>query len=246
MSTPRETPWFDAAFEEIYLEVYAHRDLAEARRDVHALAQRGLDGPFLDLGCGAGRHLRAAAEMGIRGVGVDRSSALLARASEQGLTVTRGDLRRLPFASESFSTLTCLFSSFGYFDAAGDLAQLCEAHRVLRPGGSLWLDIADARHVRRGLVPESRRQVGEWLLVERRRLSPDGRRVRKELALSAEGRSPRSWFEDLALYEPQELAALLARAELEVEQRWSTLGGAAPGAAGPPPAPRLVLRARRR
>ena len=246
MSTPHETPWFDAAFEELYLEVYAHRDLAEARRDVQALARRGLEGPFLDLGCGAGRHLSAAAEMGIVGVGVDRSSALLARARGQGLTVTRGDLRSLPFASQSFSALTCLFSSFGYFDEVGDLAQLRGARRVLRPGGSLWLDVADAQSVRRGLVPESRRQVGEWLLVERRGLSADGRRVRKELELSAAGRSPRSWYEDLALYEPQELTALLAAAGLEVEQRWPTLGGAAPGPSGQAPAPRQVLRARRR
>lgn len=246
MSLASEIPWYDAAFGAEYLEVYAHRDLAEARRDLEALRERGLAGPFLDLGCGAGRHLVAARELGLAGVGIDRSPALLGRAREQGLAVLRGDLRSLPIDSASFSFVTCLFSSFGYFDADGDRAQLAEVGRVLRPGGWLWLDVADPASVRAGLVPESRRQVGSRTLVERRSLSTDGRRVRKDVRLEVADQRAVSWTEDLALYEPEELERLLAEAGLRVEERWSALGGAGAIGAAPPIASRQVLRARRR
>lgn len=149
-------------------------------------------------------------------------------------------------ATASFSFATCLFSSFGYFDAAGDRAQLAEVSRVLRPGGRLLLDVADAASVRAGLAPESRRRVGEWQVLERRSLSPDGQRVRKEVHLQAVERRACSWTEDLALYEPEALDRLLGEVGLEVEERWATLGGAGPGAPGSPPAPRQVLSARRR
>ena len=65
------TEWFEEWFGEEYLQLYPHRDEADARRLV-ALLTRVL--PWragwrvLDVGCGAGRHAAALAEAGARPV----------------------------------------------------------------------------------------------------------------------------------------------------------------------------------
>ena len=57
--------WYRRAFGKTYLEIYSHRDMAEARALIQLLGREGLlpDTPVLDLGCGGGRHLTALAEV---------------------------------------------------------------------------------------------------------------------------------------------------------------------------------------
>jgi SAM-dependent methyltransferase len=63
-------------------------------------------GPVLELGCGTGRIALPIARAGVAVVGVDRSAAMLARAStrvrrgrlQHRLHLVRGDIRHLPFA----------------------------------------------------------------------------------------------------------------------------------------------------
>lgn len=229
-----EPAWYDLAFGDDYAAVYGHRDLDEAQRDIECLVRAGLEVPFLDLGCGDGRHLLAAAERGLQGLGVDRSAAQVVRARARGLTVVQGDFRALPVASGGCAGALSLFSSFGYLDAAGDRAQLRELARVLRPRGVLFLDVADPERVRRELVPESLRQVGALRIHERRWLTEGGRRVRKEVRLERPGAPPGGWIEDLALYSAGELRALLFEVGFGAVDTW-----------GPLSAGRLGLRARR-
>ena len=57
---PGRMTWWESWFGEEYLELYPHRDLASARREV-AFALARLDPepmPLLDLCCGSGRHSR--------------------------------------------------------------------------------------------------------------------------------------------------------------------------------------------
>ena len=234
MSEDRGQPWYDAAFGEGYAAVYGHRDLDEARRDLALLLELGLSAPLLDLGCGGGRHLVAAREHGLWGVGVDRSRAQLLGASGLGLPLARGDFRALPLASGSLASALSLFSSFGYLDEAGDLQQLRELARVLRAGGELFLDLPDRGRVRQGLVPRSVRDVRGGRVHERRWLAHGGRRVRKEVRLERPGAEPLGWTEDLALYAPAEVRALLLQAGFSSVDRWDPASGG-----------RLGLRARR-
>ena len=86
----------------------------------------------LDVACGTGRLMRAAARLGARRiVGIDLCAEMLARAT--GITV-RGDMTRLPFAAATFD---CVLAGL----AIGYLAELDvfvrEAARVLRAGGRL-------------------------------------------------------------------------------------------------------------
>ena len=233
-------PWYDAAFEGGYLDVYPHRDLAAARAEVAGLVEHGVRGRVLDLGCGAGRHLVALGERGLAAFGLDRSAALLARvpAEVRGRTV-RGDFRALPLASGAFDAVLMLFSSFGYFEDADNARVLGEIERVLRPGGLVVLELMNPARVRATLVPESRTTRGASEVLERRRLR--GARVVKDVTLRDAAGAERSWREDVRLYEPGEMQALLAAAKLA----WLRTEGDFEGGAFAPESPRQLVWARK-
>jgi len=213
-------PWFETAFAAGYLEVYPHRDLPAARREVAGLVERGLRGRVLDLGCGFGRHSLALLEAGLEVVGLDlsmdllRASGRLPGSAALAGRLVRGDFRALPFAGGTFDGVAMLFSSFGYFDDATNGRVLAGLARVLRPGGTALLDLMNPRRVRSTLVPASRTERDGLVLEERRRLSAGGRRVRKDVELELASGERRIWHEDVRLYETDELRALAERAGL--------------------------------
>lgn len=238
-------PWWSAAFEADYLDLYPHRDLESARVEARFLVSAGLRGRVLDLCCGWGRHLIALEELGLAVAGVDYSADLLARlrGHPEGARVAsrtvRGDARRVPFRDATFDGVVSLFSSFGYFGDEGDARLLAGIARVLVPGGAAFLDVVNPAYVRAGLVPESRREAGGALLVERRSLT--GNSVRKDVELWRRGALLRTWYEEVRMYEPGELDARAAVAGLSVEARWGDFDGARFG----PASPRQLLRLRR-
>ena len=244
-------PWFEEAFAHGYLDVYPHRDLAAARAEGGGLVAGGLGGGsggrVLDLGCGFGRHSLAMAEAGLDVTGLDLSADLLARAGtlEGGEALAgrlvRGDMRALPFAAAGFDAVVLLFSSFGYFDEAGNARVLDEVARVLRPGGVALFDLMNADRIRATLVPSSRTERDGRVLLERRRLEDFGRRVTKDVVLREADGTERHWREDVRMYGPAELAALLAPRGLAVER----VDGDFDGRAAAPDSPRRIVWARR-
>jgi SAM-dependent methyltransferase len=94
----------------------------------------------LEVGCGSGVFLRAAADRGARVAGLDASPALLelarARAPEADLRV--GDLQFLPYADDAFDVVAG-FNSF--FFASDIVAALREAGRVAVPGGTVVIQV---------------------------------------------------------------------------------------------------------
>ena len=242
-----DAPWYEAAFERGYLDVYPHRDLASARREVAGLVRGGLAGRVLDLGCGFGRHTRALRDAGLRAFGLDLSADLLRHSasvpgSETVLgRLVRGDFRHLPFAAGSLDGVTMLFSSFGYFDDAGNRRVLAEIARTLAAGGRLVLDLMNAERIRRTLVPESSTERGGLTIHERRGLSSDGSRVRKEVTVEEPGGERRRWSEDVRLFDEPELATLLRDGGFALERSEGDFDGRACG----PDAPRRIVWARR-
>jgi ubiquinone/menaquinone biosynthesis C-methylase UbiE len=97
---------------------------------------------LLDAGCGSGMFSSLAIKAGAQVIGVDAAPGLLevARQRNPQNNFLEEDLESLPFADESFHVVTG-FNSFQY--AANFEAALCEAYRVLRPGGKLVLGIWD-------------------------------------------------------------------------------------------------------
>ena len=97
----------------------------------------------LDAGCGMGRYLRVAAELGAeRVVGVDLSRAVEAArdlsADYPNVAVAQADLFRTPFASGSFDQIY----SLGVLDHTPDPRRaFLELARLLKPGGriAVWV-----------------------------------------------------------------------------------------------------------
>jgi ubiquinone/menaquinone biosynthesis C-methylase UbiE len=87
----------------------------------------------LDVGCGSGAFLRAAADSGASVCGLDASAALLERARSRvpEAELRRGDLQFLPYHADAFDVVTS-FNSFWF--AADPIEALREARRVAKPG----------------------------------------------------------------------------------------------------------------
>jgi ubiquinone/menaquinone biosynthesis C-methylase UbiE len=113
------------------------RMIARLQRDALEALELGKEDRFLDVGCGTGAAVRAAAEVAERAVGVDLSTKMLAEARERAAGLPRvefveGDSEDLPFGDEEFTAVLCTTSLHHYprpEKAAREMA------RVLAPGG---------------------------------------------------------------------------------------------------------------
>lgn len=203
--------WFETAFRRDYLDLYYRRDDAAAKAEA-AFAARALGLPpgsrVLDVACGTGRHARALAALGHRVVGADLSRELLAAASE--VRRVRADMRALPFV-DAFDAATSFFTSFGYFDDAGNLRTLRSIAASLRRRGVFLLDFLNAVAVQAKLVPESVEERGGKRFRVRRWI--EAGRVRKEVVVEGDG-DPRVYVEDVRLYLPHDLERLARAAGL--------------------------------
>ena len=210
--------WYEEWFGEEYLALYPHRDDEEAREVASLIASRfdvPAGAPALDLACGSGRHQRALAERWWT-VGLDLSRLLLhvARSEDPTAALVRADMRQLPFADGSFSLVTNLFTSFGYFrDDRQHVRVVTEVARVTRRGGWFVLDYLNAPHVRESLIAFDRHTHGSRVVEQAREISVDGRFVRKTITVSDEDRE---FVERVRLFEPQELRAMLERGGFDV------------------------------
>jgi SAM-dependent methyltransferase len=94
----------------------------------------------LEVGCGSGVFLRAAADRGVEVTGVDSSERLveLARSRAPEADVRVGDMQTLPFGDDGFDVVAG-FNSF--FFASDVVAALREAGRVARTGGSVVIQV---------------------------------------------------------------------------------------------------------
>jgi ubiquinone/menaquinone biosynthesis C-methylase UbiE len=98
-------------------------------------ARIGVGMHVLDLACGPGLVAARAAARGAVPLGLDFSSAMIALAHTRhpGIRFEEGDAEALPFADGSFDAVV---ANFGIHHVPDPVQTLCEARRVLRPGGS--------------------------------------------------------------------------------------------------------------
>ena len=244
-AAPRSAPWYQTAFGDGYLELYRHRDLAEAERAIETIAARLELNPghrLLDLCCGPGRHMVFLARKVRRVVGLDLSSVLLAQArlhwadffqtgqaAHPFAMLVRGTMRQLPFAGASFDRVVNLFTSFGYFEDPGhNQAVMDEVARLLRPGGRFVIDHINRPALLATLQAQSERTLenGQRLL-ERRRWDHRSERVIKDvLCLDPDGRQ-RQWYESVRVYTLDQIEAMLTRAGMEPVDRLGSYNGEA-------------------
>jgi SAM-dependent methyltransferase len=237
-----DSAWYTRWFGEEYLQIYPHRDEAEAQSAVSLVLRHAGTGPdarVLDLACGAGRHLREFRRNGVRAIGLDLSHFLLLRAAASGAPLVRGDMRALPIGTATCDLVTNFFTSFGYFaDAQEDLQVLHEVSRILRPGGAFAFDFLNADHVRGGLPSRDEKVVEGRSVVQVRSLTDDGRTVEKRIEiLGPADPIPHIFYERVRLYSQAELTEMLAISGLRVLHRFGSYSGEPPG----PDAQRVIL-----
>ena len=232
------TEWFEEWFGEEYLQLYPHRNDADAEQLV-ALIAAALPLPraarVLDIACGAGRHARAFGARGLLPVGLDLSWALLLRArATAAIPVVRCDMRTLPIRPGTFDLAVNLFTSFGYFDDDADHQRaLNEMVATVRRGGWFVLDFLNADRVRGALVPHECATLGGVEVRIERRLVQDDRYVLKTITTP----DRRQFRERVRLFPAADLERMLERAGCRVAWRFG-------GYAGQPPstdAPRVIL-----
>ncbi len=99
---------------------------------------------FLDIGVGAGRHCKLAADLGFEAYGVDTSFLGLQHARHRLCAthsrhhLVQASMLALPFADFSFKVVL----SFGvlYYGTGDEMKQaIAEVHRVLAPGGKAFI-----------------------------------------------------------------------------------------------------------
>jgi SAM-dependent methyltransferase len=117
-------------------------------RYVAGLVEAGGPGRYLDVGCGEGIFLEAAARM--EGYGLDISREALRHAGDRtSASLIQGVAERLPFASGMFDAVTSIGAMEHFLD---DVAATLEIRRVLRRSGryvlALLVEITGADRLR--------------------------------------------------------------------------------------------------
>jgi SAM-dependent methyltransferase len=142
--------------------------------------------PVLDLACGHGRIANRLAGRGCRVTGLDAEPAFLRRARHdaeaRGVTVeyVHGDMREVgdmgapggPSWTGRFDRVVSWFTSFGYFDDAGNRAVLAGVARTLAPGGVFLLDLNNHTRLLRDFLPSVVVERGADMIVDRNLLDP--------------------------------------------------------------------------
>lgn len=237
--------WYRTAFGARYLELYAHRDAAEAARALDSLFSGGeLEGAHvLDLACGPGRYLGELRRRGARALGVDLSPVLLeeARRTVADAWLLRADMRRIPLQDRAVDTTLSMFTSFGYFDTVAEHAALAlEMARVTRQ--DVVVDVPNPPALRRNLVPESERTVGGRRVLERRWIETEPARVCKRIEIGPRP-GAETYEERVLLFSALELETLFDAADFAPARILGDYDGAA---YDPEQSPRTILRFTRR
>ncbi len=112
-----------------------------------------LGGRVLDFGCGDGRHMALLGQLGFDAVGVDPVRKPFWRQVTEGQFVQGSDASLGAFRCEVFDLCVCILVLVYIRDVQGVLSEL---YRVLRPGGSVLLQVVNQDNLRT-------RATGEWL-----------------------------------------------------------------------------------
>ncbi len=108
-------------------------------------------GPLLDIGCSLGYTLEAAEQLGLRATGLDLSEHAIEQCRNNGFNAITGSIdARLPFDDASFQ-LIVLKHVFEH--TSRPRALLHELHRLLRPGGIIFLAVPHAGYRRAAKNP---------------------------------------------------------------------------------------------
>ncbi len=165
--------FFDGPWIDLHLALRSPSDIERETDAIVEILDPGGSLRIIDLPCGPGDH---AVELALRGhdvTGVDRSEELLAHAIRRArdahvsATFEAGDMRTFR-SPTTFDALICMWGSFGYFDAEGDLAQLHTFRELLRPDGTLLLDLLPLEGILVSFEPHDSQRIGRMIVTQKR------------------------------------------------------------------------------
>ena len=194
------TGWrFDAQelFDDDYLFFYANiltDGVSDRQTDlVWRLLELEPGAQVLELACGHGRIANRLAARGASVTGLDVTARFLERARVDAhvrdieVDYVHGDMRELGW-EDRFGAVTCMFTSFGYFDDDDNRRVLRGVRRALRPGGRLCLELNHLpwllRNFREREVIE---RDGQWM-IDRNRYDPVTGRTINDRTVIRDGR----------------------------------------------------------
>lgn len=177
--------WFDAG----YLALYDPELEPRTPQEVDQLeALLGMRPParILDLPTGQGRHAIELARRGYDVTGVDLSPFMLgvarerARAAGVSVRFIEGDMRE-PLGTARFDLVLNLFTSLGYFADEGDDRRTAEAAAsMLDHDGRFVIEVINGERVMRNFQDRAWFPVGDAIVLERRELDRERRRMTVE------------------------------------------------------------------
>src|SRR2546425_2702214 len=190
-------------FNQDYLHFSAQR-LTEQASDADVETIWRVLGPLegaevLDVACGHGRIANRLARRGVRVTGLDATPMFLAHARHEaerwGVSVDylEGDMRAIPWA-ERFDAVVCWFTSFGYFDDEQNRAVLAGAHRGLRPGGRLLLELNHKDGLLPRFVASTVQELDGDIQIETHQYDPLTSRVNRWRVVIRDGEIRRAFF----------------------------------------------------
>jgi SAM-dependent methyltransferase len=149
--------------DDIYARYWRRNEPREVRRNEYrryvckqlsALHPRG---ELLDFGCGWGPVLDAASHEGWRATGIEVDERKVAFCREKGFNAIRGDLLDREFAAETFDAA---IAEQVFEHLYTPVAYMKELHRVLKPGGVLYVAVPNLNSI------EAKVKGARWDLVQ--------------------------------------------------------------------------------
>lgn len=210
--------WFRSWFNDQYLQVYNHRDNAEAADFVAKWPiwdRISGEGWCLDLGCGSGRYISELTARNLKVIGLDLSLPLLQKAEVDGnpriaRRLIRADFRHLPTVFR-FDLIVSLFTSFGYFDDDENQKFLKNVSDLLKSEGIYVLDLFNPDFVKSEVLknPTSTKIKEGLKIIETRSINSLQNRVEKLIVIN-DGKYRNEYFESVRMYDMKELTNMLS------------------------------------
>ncbi len=224
MSIDVNPDWWKRIFDDIYLLTDARSvcDDSLTCREVDLILEMLPIQPkhkILDLCGGHGRHSLELCERGV-------SACTLADFSETltGCAKTEADLREYPvkvircdarctgLSSGSFDHVLIMGNSLGYIQLPdADSQILIEAHRILKPGGWLLVDVTNGAAVKDSFVNRSWHEIEDDTVVCRYRELHEDRVDAREMVLSKKKGLIRDETYSVRLYDTQAFSKLIRK-----------------------------------
>lgn len=212
-------PWYVKSFGAAYMDLYAHRTDDEAAAQIKSLVELidpNFEGPTLDLCCGAGRHLKALRELGMKQLtGLDLSHDLLEAAdkslndgSGDRVEIIQGDMRKIP-QENYYENIFSLFTSFGYFTEDSDNASVIQGiYGALKSGGKFLMDYLNRDYVMANLVKENSVEAKGYTAHNKRWITKDGKRVEKKTVVTMDSGEKHEFNESVRMFSEGEMCAM--------------------------------------